>query len=208
MITKAGKGLWANALGDANNGFTGTTASATSSTLKASAAPGWTVNVFTGQDVYVGSVVGTILSNTAEVLTVARWETPGKRGEKVAAETPEGTPPFSIASGATPATWMAISADTAEPKAADTTLKSEIKTSEGGLLRALSTFTYLGENKYKVEATFKSNSHDELPVTIAKIGIFNAAKEGIMLFESLLTSTAEIKVEGDQVSITDMVTGS
>jgi hypothetical protein len=208
MITTKGKGLWANALGDATNGFTGTSTTTTGTTLKVSGAPGWGVNQFAGQDVYTGAVVGTILSNTATVLTVARWETPGATRGGAAAETPAEGLAFSIASGATPAAWLAVSADAVEPKAENETLKGEIKKAGGGLLRALATFTYLGANKYKVEATFTANAEDVTPVILAKIGIFNAQNGGIMLFESLLSSTAEIHESTDAVTITDIVTGT
>lgn len=214
MITNKGKVLWANAIGDLGNGFTGTVKASSSTTLEAASGPKWTAEQFVGQDVYSGSVVGTVLSNTETVLTVARWEnlptaaSPGHSRKEEAAEPPVVAAAFSIASGTTPAAWVGVSADTAEPKAENETLKGEIKTAEGGLLRSLATFKYIGGKEYEVKVTFTANAKDVVPVTLAKIGVFNAHNGGIMMFESLLTATAEIKESGDAVTITDIVTGS
>jgi len=213
MITNKGKVLWANALGDLRNGYADTLKETTGTTLVPKANPKWSAEQFTGQDVYAGGFVGTVLSNTEKLLTVDRWsKLPSEehptwnRSEESTA--PVGGAAYYIVSGATPAAWVAVSANTAEPKATNETLAGEIKTAEGGLVRALSKFTYLGTNKYKVEVTFTANVHDTVPVTLAKIGIFNASKEGVLMFESLLTATAEIKESGDSVTITDTVSGS
>jgi hypothetical protein len=214
MITNKGKVLWAGAIGDLGNGFTGTVKARTGTTLEPAGAPTWTEAQFVGQDVYSGSVVGTVVSNTPTVLTVARWENlpnaanPLHNRSEEAAEPPIVSSAFSIASGTTPAAWVAVSANATEPKPENETLTGEIKTSLGGLVRALAKFTYLGGKEYKVEVTFTANTHDVTPVTLAKIGIFNAHNGGIMMFESLLTATAEIKESGDSVQITDVVTGS
>ena len=214
MITNKGKVLWAGALGDLNNGYADTLKETTSTALIPAANPKWTVNAFTGQDVYAGGFVGTILSNTEKELTVDRWsnlpseEHPTHNRGEAAGSSPANGSAYYIVSGATPAAWVAVSADTAEPKPENETLKGEIKTSEGGLIRALGKFTYLGANKYKVEVTFTANAHDVVPVTLAKIGIFNASKEGVLMFESLLTATAEVKESGDSVTISDTVSGS
>jgi len=213
MITEKGRILWSNAIGDATNGAIGTVEAKSATTLTAEGAPGWTVNAFAGQDVYVNAVVGTILSNTAKILTVARWENPGPtRGGAVGAEPIEGAS-FTIASGATPAAWVGISPDAAAPKEANTTLAGEIGTGheEGlkyGLVRKLAVFKYIGAKEYEVKATFEAKEKDTVPVTLKKIGVFNAQNGGIMMFTSELTATAEIKELGDSVVISDIVTGS
>jgi hypothetical protein len=215
MITNGGRELWAKAIGNLGNGYAGTIKEIKETTkLVPAGSPVWTSEQFKGQDVYSGSVVGTILSNTTTELIVARWENlptaanPTHSRKEEAAEPPIVSSAFSIASGTTPAAWVAVSADTAEVKPENETLKGEIKTSEGGLVRALATFKYLGGKEYEVKATFTANAHDVVPVTLAKIGIFNAHNGGIMMFESLLTATAEIKEAGDAVTISDIVTGS
>lgn len=215
MITNKGKVLWANAIGDLRNGYAGTVKEIKETNkLVAAGGPKWAANQFVGQDVYSGTVAGTIVSNTETELVVARWENLPTAEHEGHNRSELGEPPvesaaFTIASGATPAAWVAVSADEAEPKATNETLKGEIKTAEGGLVRALATFKYLGGKEYEVKVTFTANPHDSgLPVTLAKIGIFNAQSGGIMMFESLLTATAEIKSVGDSVTITDVVTGS
>jgi hypothetical protein len=213
MITTKGKVLWANAIGDLGNGFTGTIKASSSTTLEAASAPKWVAEQFVGQDVYSGSVVGTVSKNTETVLTVARWEKLPTAAKPTDNRSIEGEPPaesaaFSIVSGATPAAWVGVSADTAEPKESNETLKGEIKTAEGGLIRALATFKYLGGKEYEIKLTFTANAKDITPVTLAKIGVFNAHNGGILMFESLLTATAEIKEATDSVTITDVVTGS
>lgn len=215
MITNKGKVLWADAIGNLNNGYTGTVTSAEATKLKSAGGVKWAEGQFIGQDVFAGGFVGTILSNNETELTVARWEKlpnhehEGNSRSEEAAEAPAASSVYYIASGTTPATWIGVTANSEEPLATNETLAGEIKTSEGGLVRALAKFTYLGGNEYKIEATFTANSHDSgLPVTLAKIGVFNAHNGGTLMFESLLTATAEIKSVGDSVTITDVVVGS
>jgi hypothetical protein len=222
MITNKGKALWAAAIGNLNNGYTGTVTSATPTKLKAAGGPKWVAEQFTGQDVFAGGFVGTILSNNETELTVARWEKlPNHEHEafnraEEAPEAPAASAAYYIASGTTPAAWMAVSANAEEPKATNETLAGEIgvgktESSKFGLVRKLAKFTYLGpgeSNKYKVEVTFTAGTEDSVPVTLAKIGVFNAQNGGTMMFESLLTATAEIKSVGDSVTITDVVVGS
>lgn len=214
MITNKGKVLWADAIGNLNNGYTGTVTSAEATKLKSAGGVKWAEGQFIGQDVFAGGFVGTILSNNETELTVARWEKlpnhehEGNSRSEEAAEAPAASSVYYIASGTTPATWIGVSKNTAEPEPTSETLPEEIKTSEGGLVRALAKFTYLGGNEYKIEATFKANAHDTVPVTLAKIGVFNAHNGGTLMFESLLTATAEIKSVGDSVTITDVVVGS
>ncbi len=214
MITNKGKVLWANAIGDLRNGFTGTVNTVSSTTLKALGAVEWSANQFVGQDVYSGAVVGTVLSNTGTTLTVARWEKLPAAGELANNRAEEGGEPalgaaFSIVSGATPAAWVALSKSNAEPKAGDETLAEELPSgTEKGLGRGLAVFNYIGGKLYEVKLTFTAQAKDELKVPIYKIGIFNAQREGVLMFETLLESSFELTTVGDQVVVTDVVTGS
>src|SRR5208282_3567253 len=170
MITNGGKKLWASAIGNLNNGYTGTVKEIkTTTTLVAAGGPKWVSEQFVGQDVFAGGVVGTVLSNNETELTVARWEnlpSPAHEGygrSEVATEPPAASSAFYIASGTTPAAWVAVSANATEPKATNETLAEEIKpgfgsTSEGGLIRALAKFPYLGGKEYKIEVTFTANA--------------------------------------------------
>lgn len=221
MITNNGKALWANAIGNLGNGFTGTVKASTSNSLEANGGPKWTAEQFTGQDVYADGYVGTILKTEETVLSVARWELlptaeePARNRSEKAPEPPIPASAFSIVSGATPAAWVGISTNKEEPKASNTTLKDELgvgKTKSGkfGLVRSLATFSPVEgkPEQYKIEVTFTAGTEDELPKKLAKIGIFNAQNGGVMMFESLLTAEAEIAIAGDSVTISDIVAGS
>jgi hypothetical protein len=207
-IQEVGRNLWAQALGSVA-GTTGSTTSAPTGTTATNSGATWTSNQWAGQDVTIAGVVGTILSNTSTVLTIARWETPGSRGGAVASTPASGV--YVIQSGNCPAAWMALTANSSSPSVggSSTTLTGEIVTAGGGLIRALSTWAHTtGTNTYTLTNTFTANGSDSLPVTLAKIGIFNAQNGGRLLFETLLSSTATLSSIGDNVAITETVTGT
>jgi hypothetical protein len=103
--------------------------------------------------------------------------------------------------------YMALTANATAPSASNTTLTAEITTAGGGLLRAQATYAHTGgTNTTTLTKTFTANGSDSLPVTLAKIGVFNAASSGTMGYETLLNSTATLSASGDSVTITDTVT--
>lgn len=103
--------------------------------------------------------------------------------------------------------YMAISANATAPNAGNTTLPGEITTAGGGLLRAQATYAHTGgTNTSTLTKTFTANGSDSLPVTIAKIGILNAASVGTLGYETLLNATATLTISGDNVAITETVT--
>lgn len=111
------------------------------------------------------------------------------------------------ASATAVAKWMALTANATAPAPANTTLAAEITTAGGGLLRAIATYAHTASTAtYTLTKTFTTNGSDTLPVTIAKIGIFDAASAGTLVFETLLSSTAVLSVSGDAVTVTDTVT--
>jgi hypothetical protein len=107
-----------------------------------------------------------------------------------------------------PANYIALSATATGTTGAETTLAGEIVTAGGGLLRAQATsITHTaGTNTYALSKTFTTNGSDALPVTIASIGIFNAASAGTLVFRTVLGTTATLSAVGDQLTITDTVT--
>lgn len=110
---------------------------------------------------------------------------------------------------APPATfnYMALTANATAPAAGNTTLTGEIATAGGGLVRAQAAFAHTnGTSTFTLSKTFTANGTDALPVTIAKIGIFNASSVGTMGFETLLSATATLSASGDNVTITDTFT--
>jgi hypothetical protein len=103
--------------------------------------------------------------------------------------------------------YIALTANSTTPAAADTTLSGEITTVGGGLLRAQATYAHTaGTNTTTLTKTFTANGSDSLPVTIAKIGVFNASSSGTMAYETLLNATATLTTSGDNVTVTETVT--
>ena len=99
-----------------------------------------------------------------------------------------------------PADWMALSANTDAENPANTTLPGEI--GSGTLARVQAAYAHTdGQATYTLTNIFTSDQ----TVTIAKVGIFNAATAGIFVFEKLLADPAPM-ISGDQVVITATVT--
>lgn len=103
--------------------------------------------------------------------------------------------------------YMALTASVVAPAATDTVLAGEIATVGGGLVRAQATFAHTtGTNTSTLTKTFTANGTDALPVTIAQIGVFNAAAVGVLCFHTALTSTITLNVSGDSITVTETVT--
>lgn len=112
-------------------------------------------------------------------------------------------------SGSRPAAadYLALTANSASPAAGDTALTAEIATASGGLIRAQATYAHTGgASTYTLTKTFTANGSDVLPVTIAKIGVFNASSGGSMPWTSLLSSTATLNASGDSMTLTETIT--
>lgn len=110
-------------------------------------------------------------------------------------------------SRAAAADYIALTANSSSAAAGDTTLTGEIATASGGLIRATATYAHTGGTAtYTLTKTFTANGNDSLPVTIAKIGVFNASSSGTMAWESLLSSTATLSAVGDALTITETIT--
>lgn len=99
-----------------------------------------------------------------------------------------------------PASYLGLTANTTDPAASDTSLTGEI--TSGTLARAIATYGHtLGTNVYTLTHTFTSDQS----ITIAKIGVFNAASGGTLVFAYLLDDPA-VLVSGDQLQITQTIT--
>jgi hypothetical protein len=211
-IQASGRDFWAKALGSITNGYTSTVNEFIGAQELKRTGAGWAVGQFVGQDVYVGNRVGTITANTEEVLTVARWEDPSARGAASPASTPGGTPAFSISAGQAPAQWMAVTENETVVTigGADTSLPEEINKAGGGLNRGFATYGHTtGTNVYTLTKQFTKNGSDKAgAVKLAKLGILNAQNGGILVYETFLSSVAELKEVGDKVEITETVTGT
>jgi hypothetical protein len=105
------------------------------------------------------------------------------------------------------ADYIALTANATAPSASDTTLTAEIATGGGGLIRATATYAHTGSTAtYTLTKVFTANGSDSLPVTIAKVGIFNASSSGALVWETLLGTTATLSASGDSLTITETVT--
>lgn len=181
------------------------TATATSATSMTDSGKAWTTNAWAGHVVVSAGVYGVIVSNTATVLTVDRWNAPATPGG-AAGSTP-GNVAYVILPGNAPAMFMAVSANTTAVTGTDTTLAGEITTAGGGLIRKICTYAHTASaTTYTLSVTFTTTGSDSLPVTIGKIGIFQSvANAGKSLFQTLLSPTATLSASGDQLSVTDTV---
>jgi hypothetical protein len=134
-------------------------------------------------------------------------------GEPVAVLTEKGRDALHeqhIGTSAQPTSFFygALSPSKTSVSASDTTLSEEITTSEGGLLRAAMTFAHTaGTNTSTLTHTWTANSHDSLPVTLAKWANFNkSVSGGTMGEEDLLSSTATLSASGDNSTVTFTLT--
>lgn len=112
-------------------------------------------------------------------------------------------------SGSRPAaaTYLGLTANTTSPASGDTTLTGEITTAGGGLVRAVATYAHTGgASTYTLTKTFTANGSDSLPVTVGKVGVFNASSSGTMPWSSLLSPTAQFSASGDSTAITETIT--
>lgn len=222
-ITQNGRDMWAAALGGGLvgvNGVSTTAPGATTYTLDGVGAPGSTTfynnqRIIAGSSA-VGCVWGQIKSNTnasPPVLTVDRWYNAATPGG-AAATTPVAGP-WVILDGRAPAWFMGLTADTGSPASPSTatSLTSEITTASGGLIRKICPYAHSASaNTYTLTPVFTANGSDSLPVTVHKIGVFNSMvvgdTVGTILFETVLSADATLSASGDQLTITETVTGT
>jgi hypothetical protein len=105
--------------------------------------------------------------------------------------------------------YMALTANSSAASASSTSLTGEIATASGGLIRKQATYAHTnGTSTATLTATFTANGNDSKPVTVAKIGVFNASSSGTLGYETLLGSTATISNTGDALTVTDTLTVS
>ena len=98
------------------------------------------------------------------------------------------------------ANYIGVTANSTTPAASDTVLAGEI--TSGTLARAQAAYAHTnGTASYTLTKTFTSDQ----TVVLAKMGVFNAATSGTLVFESLLSSAASL-VSGDTLTLTHTVT--
>lgn len=101
-----------------------------------------------------------------------------------------------------PANYIGLTEDATAPAAGDTTLTGEL--AGNGLGRAQATYAHTtGASTYTLTKTFTSS--DGTARTIRKAGVFNAAANGTMVFETAVTNPPVLQ-SGDQLTLTETVT--
>jgi len=101
-----------------------------------------------------------------------------------------------------PARFIAVTENATAPADGDTALAGEL--SAGGFIRATAAYAHTnGASTYTLTITFTSS--DASARTIQKVGVFNAATTGTMVFETAVPSPPTL-VSGDQLTITETVT--
>lgn len=185
-------------------GYTNTSGAITytATTVTPTASPTWTVNQWAGRFVVAGVTYGVIKSNTATALTIDKWYAPATPTGS-AASTPAANTSFAIF-GEAPVFYMALTADTAAPAAGDTALTSEIVTA--GLIRQAAAYAHTtSATTYTLTGSYTAQAGD-VPVTVHKMGTFDALTGGIMLHETVLSADATLAAAGDQLTVTQTVT--
>jgi hypothetical protein len=190
---------------------------------------GLTVNGLAGHRVYVYTTAGTVfvygncISNTATAITVDQWYVPATPGGSVGGN--PGTPwAFVAVDGGMISTWFAALATGANgPVNTDHTLATngnvEYPTAAGGLYRKVcpvATDVSASTRTVTLVPVWTANGSDTgLPRTFTVVGFFASivptfgGAGGPMKFETTLTpSSAVISASGDQLTVTEIITGS
>lgn len=95
--------------------------------------------------------------------------------------------------------YIGLSTDSTTPAATDTTLASEQTTN--GLARAQGTLSHTAgasSSQFTHTWTYTGSSS----VTIAKVGLFTQSSNGVMVLETLLSSSGTVSANGDTISVT------
>ena len=161
----------------------------------------------------VVGVLGVIMSNTATVLTVSQW-TSLSSATGAAGSTPAGTAVYAILPNAGTTQWIGISTNSAAAAAGDvlttagglfsdgTTGNAVTEQTANGLARVFvqPNLTTAGNVVFTNTFTYTSSSS----VTIAKAVLCNsnASPGGMLMLETLLSSTATVTSSGDAISLT------
>jgi hypothetical protein len=219
LLTNVGRGIWANALGGGAVGATGGGTAATATTLTTTST--FTTNQWAGKRVYCYSTTGTlivwgnIISNTnsagASVLTIDRWYVAATPGGS-AATTPTTPWAWLIADGGATSAWfVGISSTNITPSATDTSLSGEQTTNGLGrtiapyaLTSATSPVTYTLTPVW----TYSTSSSITLYAIAAFTSMVVSDATDAMVFETSLNASATVNASGDQVTVTETVTGS
>lgn len=221
-ITQNGRDIQARTAFGGQTGLTGHGTAATGTTFTTNLT--LTTNAWAGYRIYVSDttnnqiVWGNVQSNNntggASVVTVDRWYNAATPGGS-AATTPAAGFQFILADGGGPSSWfMGLSASTTAlgTPSTNTTLPSEITTAGGGLVRQICPWAHTASTAITtLTPVFTANGSDSLPVAVGSVGTFNSMVVGAvpnMFFNTLLPTPATLSTSGDQLTITQTITGT
>lgn len=215
-LTNVGRVAWANNSGGGQVGANGT-ASATSATSLTDSSASWTTNEWAGFRVYAGSAWANVLSNTSDALTLDRWYAPATPGGSPAS-TPSSTVDFILADGGAVAAWfVGLTTTDITPGDSDTHLSGEYSVAGGGYNRQISTYTLtFGTTPvtYTLTPVFTGTDSDNYPSTFYAMGAFHGmvitgtSPFTPMRFETKMNTSATVVAAGNQIALTETVTGS
>lgn len=209
LITNVGRTLLANAIGGGQVGTTGV-ATATSATSLTNSSATWATNQWAGYRVYAGGVWANIISNTPTVLTADQWYNPATPGG-AAGTTPSSVVTYLIADGGSVSNWfVALTGTNISPAATDTSLSGEETTN--GLQRKIAPFAITSAvSPVKFTLTPVYTYTGATSVTVYAIGVLNSIVPGdttdTMFWETSLSASATVNASGDQITVTETVTG-
>lgn len=219
LLTNDGRDIWAaamwSALGTATViGDVGTATATSATSLTGGGGATHATNDAVGQTITALSsgAYGYVTANTSgatPVFTVDRWYAPATPGGSAAA-TPSGTTGYTLEAGGPPNLFIAITANAVAPAMTDHVLAGEIVTAGGGLIRKIGVTAHTaGTNVATVTGVFTANGSDSLPVTAAKLAIGPSMVATVKnALQTPLSATATLNVSGDQLTVTDTITGS
>lgn len=219
LYTDAGRVISNINDGGGQVGFTAA-ATASSATSLTDSGAAWTTNQWAGYRVYAQSstsnmVWANVLSNTATVLTVDRWYAAATPGGS-AGSTPSSTSPFLIADGGSVSSWfVGLTSTNITPAHGDTSMSGEITTASSGLLRKIAPYAQtsgVASRSITLTPVYTATSSDTFPTTVYAIGVFVSMVVSstplCMKFETSLNASATINAIGDQITVTETITGS
>jgi hypothetical protein len=169
---------------------------------------------------------GTIINNTATVLTIDFWHTITAPQTVATTPTSGGSGnPYAVLPAGPPAFFMGLSVATradAGTNPGDAFLTNDGSTvsevfgaAQAGLSRQIAAYAHTsGTSTYTISNTFTGTGSDSYPAAIAKVGVFvtgvtaapTTTTTGILLWNTNLSATATLNATGDNVQITDTIT--
>lgn len=219
LLTNIGRDWWSDSFGASPSvGGQGSPATASSATSLTGTGSVWTAsNLATPQLGQAGKVVivpitnltttpvmGLIVSNTTNVLTVDKWWTPDLAGTGT---TPASTSAFQILPGRGPgAIFMALTTNASAASAASTALTGEITNNGGARTKATYAHTYGAATATHVVVFSITGTL----TAVHRMGLFptsGAADASPLIFEAVLNQDATLG-NGDTLTVTDTITYS